>query len=138
MAKNQQWKKAIRAQVAATIQSSATNRPAPIANPVTGQPGRETNPALPSTPRGEAAEPTTGYRQDLVRVFLVAAVLLVLLITVTITDRRFGWLARLANQIETKRSQPAAGLLPTPQAGDTSRVGDQPTSAAPTASAPGA
>ena len=68
MAKNQQWKKAIRAQVAATLQGSVPGQ-APTPS-VMGNVPKSTATAQPNPDQG--SEIRTGYRQDLVRIFWVA------------------------------------------------------------------
>mgnify|MGYP001611905278 CR=1 FL=1 len=134
MSKKQQWKKAIRAQVAATLQS---NSAAPVA-PVSGKanlPGQTPVPALVSPKRGVLTE---GYHQDLVRIIWVAGILLILLVTAYITDQRSGWLDRLATQVSEAWSGLAAKPVPPETAGETAPAEAPATQAAPPAAEGGA
>ena len=125
MSKNQQWKKAIRAQVAATIQNSGASQlpiaPAP-------QFAKNASSVAPnaSTPQNLAV--TAAYRQDLVRIFWVAAILLIALVTATITDQRTGWLAQVATQIENAWKNSLKEQVQPLPAGDTSPVPTLPAS----------
>lgn len=104
MAKKSQWKKAIRAEVAAALQGSTPNQ-LPQSEPTERTSGEGLR--LPS-----AQEKTPGIvdqtlvRQDLKRIGVVAGGLLILLVAATVTDHRWGWLDRAAVTL-SDRLQPA-------------------------------
>ena len=133
VAKKQHWKKAIRAQVAATMQGGGASLAAQTPAPTT---------AIAASTSGSTASHagavTIGYHHDLVRIIWVAGILLILLIAAAITDQKTGWLDQLATQLSATWSQPAAEQSLLPTAADTAPAGAPAASTSPTAPAPGA
>lgn len=117
MAKKQHWKKAIRAEVAAALQTKTASQ-APSA-PAAG-PARDQN--KPHATAAASPLPVTSLG-DVRRVIIVAAVLLVLLALTTITDQKNHWLDALANRVAahlpasaTASPPPASTAATTPAA----------------------
>ena len=98
MAKKSQWKKAIRAEVAAALQNQTTGQPAFVPSGVQSNPSTQKNP----TSHNQVMTATGNdlvILSDLRRIFWVALVLFALLVTTTITDRKNHWLDRFATTI---------------------------------------